>query len=259
MHQWNDDGIILTITRYGEQSAVVRVLTAEHGIYPGMVKGAFSKKARGVCQPGNAVHVHWQARLEEHLGHMQCELVQSITAQLLAAPLLLQLVNALTAMVITCVPERIPERDIYRRIHVIITAIHQGQADVNVLAKAYVEMEFTILQALGFGLDLRECAGMGKCPVEELIYVSPKSGKAVSREAGEPYKAKLLPLPAYLLHNADIPAELRQILDGLRLTGYFLEQWVLQPEGRKLPEARRTWVRSLERLLHAPAAHIQTG
>lgn len=248
MQQWTDTGIVLSASKYGEQSAVVRLLTAEHGVYAGMVKGAFSKKSRGIYQAGNVVHIHWQARLEEHLGQMRCELTQSITDRLLENPLALAVMNATTGVLLTCVPERIEEIKIYNFIKSIIDNIKLS--DESNMLHAYVLAEFTILHALGFGLDLSCCAGNGTRDPEALIYVSPKSGKAVSREAGEPYKAKMLPLPEFLKEGGahKIAPTMRQMLDGLTLTGYFLDAWVLRPEGKQLPEARVYLVEMLKKL-----------
>lgn len=247
MHQWDDEGIIISVSRYGEQSAIVRALTAEHGLYAGMVKGVYSKKWRGVFQPGNLVHIHWQARLEEHLGMMRCELLRSVTAQLLAEPLALRFVNAAAAMVLTTVPERIEERDIYNKLIALISTIN-AMDDAEKSLECYVWFEYTLLHALGFGLDLSECAATASTIAEELVYVSPKSGRAVSAAAGEPYKTRMLPLPAFL-RDGQTTRDMRQMLDALALTGYFLEAWLLQPEGKKLPAARQDLLDSLHRLL----------
>lgn len=247
MHQWDDTGIVIAVARYGEQSAIVRVLTESHGLSAGMVKGAYAKKSRGIYQPGNVLHVHWQARLEEQLGTLRGELLRSCTAQLLAEPFALRLVNAACAMVLACVPERVMEKIIYKYISDIIDNINLESMN-NERLLPYVRLEFALLQELGFGLDLSECAANGPCAREELVYVSPKSGRAVSREAGEPYKAKLLPLPAFLRDGEDTD-DMRQMLDGLTLTGYFLEAWVLQPEGKSMPDARRQLVQSVRAIL----------
>lgn len=245
MHQWDDTGIVIAVARYGEQSAIVRVLTAEHGLCAGMVKGVYSKKSRGIYQSGNQLHVHWQARLEEHLGAMRGELVSSVTARLLENGTALALMNAACSMVLACVPERLKEEVIYHNIIALISSINV-EDDIHKWLSAYVHLEFSLLQESGFGLDLSECASLGDVPLEELIYVSPKSGRAVSREAGEPYKAKMLPLPAFL-RNGENASDMRQMLDGLALTGYFLDAWVLHPEGKSLPDARKQLM-----------AHVQT-
>lgn len=243
MHQWDDTGIVIAVARYGEQSAIVRVLTESHGLCAGMVKGVYSKKSRGVYQPGNQLHIHWQARLEEQLGTMRGELLHSSTAQLLAEPFALSLMNAACAMVRACVPERIEEKIIYNDINEICTKVNL-ENDVCAWLLPYVRLEMSLLQELGFGLDVSECAATGAVAREELCYVSPKSGRAVSVAAAEPYKAKLLPLPAFL-RDGESTADMRQMLDGLMLTGYFLEAWVLQPEGKSMPDARRQLMKAI--------------
>lgn len=248
MLQWDDTGIVISVARHGEQSAIIRLLTRHHGLQPGMAKGVYSKKHRGTFQPGNVVHAHWQARLEEHLGFYACELQQSVTAQLLASPMALRVVNAMAAMVLLCVPERIEEEEIFIKINELISKVQLSDY-LSEWIQAYVDFEFTMLHALGFGLDLSECAATGIADPQELVYVSPKSGRAVCAEAGEPYKAKMLPLPAFL-RDGKSADDMRQMLDGLALTGYFLEAWVLSPEGRKIPEARIELLQSLRREIH---------
>lgn len=242
MHSWQDEAIVISVSRYGEQSALVRLLTAKHGLFPGIAKGAFSKSNRGIYQPGNKVHAHWQARLEEQLGQYRCELTLSSIAQLLQQESALHVMNAVCAFVLACVPERIDENVIFNKINTIIKII-QTSDDQLELFQRYAEFEFTLLQALGFGLDVSRCAATDAR--EDLIYVSPKSGRAVSREAGELYKTKLLPLPEFL-KNADEKPDLRQILDGLILTGYFLEGWILHAENKKMPEARTRLVQFIQ-------------
>lgn len=244
MHFWEDTGIVISVTKYGETSALLRVLTSHHGLFPGMVKGAFSKTCRGIYQPGNILHIHWQARLEEQLGQMRCELLKSSTAELLSDPYHLHLMNTVFAWIIHTVPERINERNIYKKIILLLDKIHSLNEDKAALLRDYVEFEFTLLHALGFGLDLSCCAATGQ--KAELVYVSPKSGRAVSRVAGQPYHAKMLPLPEFLQNPQKIP-DLPQMLDGLALTGYFLDSWVLQPEGKKVPEARYDLLRFLHK------------
>lgn len=236
MHQWEDNGIVISVTRYGEQSAIVRFLTQEHGLFPCMVKGALSKANRGMYQPGNLLHIHWQARIEEQLGHAKGELLQSITAELLQDGLALQVINAMGALVTAAVPERIKEKELFILFSDISSIIKSIHYDKTRLMRSYAEFEYALLQELGFGLDLDECAATGR--KDDLIYVSPKSGRAVCREAGEPYKARMLALPPFL-KTPESHAEMSQILDALTLTGYFLEGWVLQPEGRKMPDARQ--------------------
>lgn len=242
MQKWDDNGIVISVTRYGEQSAIVRFLTAQHGLFPCMVKGALSKNTRGMYQPGNLFHLHWKARIEEQLGQARGEMLQSVTAELLEDSMALQVVNSLCAMLLLAVPERIKEAELFIKINEILKIIKLSDYSKVALIRAYAEFEFMLLQELGFGLDLEECAATGR--KDDLIYVSPKSGRAVCREAGEPYKARMLALPEFL-KTPDVSAKMSQILDALALTGYFLEGWVLQPEGRKLPDARHRLMASV--------------
>ncbi|MCH2547908.1 MAG: DNA repair protein RecO [Alphaproteobacteria bacterium] len=245
MHQWDDEGIIISVSRYGEQSAIIRLFTENNGLFAGMAKGVFSKKMRGTFQSGNIVHAHWQARLEDQLGALRCELTQSIMPQLLNNAFALKLVNAACEIATACVPERIEEKEIYSKFMALINEINSMNEE-NTWLYRYVDLEFTILHALGFGLDLDQCAATGKCLSEELVYVSPKSARAVSAAAGEPYKHRLLPLPAFL-RDGQTTNNMRQMLDGLALTGYFLESSILHPEGRAIPESRKVLLRYLQR------------
>ena len=242
MQKWDDIGVVISVARHGEESAIVRVFTAEHGLAAGMVKGALAKRNRGIYQPGNRLHIHWQARLEEHLGQIRGELLHSLGPQLLTDPIALQVMNAACAMVLTCVPERMKYDAIHFYINRLIDEINSiDNSRVGVLG-AYVRLEMALLHSLGFGLDFTVCAANGPVEMDSLIYVSPKSGRAVSRDAGAPYKDKLLPLPAFLRDGAEavLPTDMRQILDGLALTGYFLEMRLLHPEEKRLPDARHS-------------------
>lgn len=252
MPQWDDVGIVLSVLPYGEQSAVVRLLTAEHGVFPGMVKGALSKKNRASFQPGNRLHVHWQARLDEHLGQFRCELEHSCAADMLASVLALRAINAITSLAATCLPERINERKIYNYVSELTLNVEAANDDVVAYASHYIRFEMALLEALGFGLDLASCAATGIEESEALVYVSPKSGRAVCAEAGKPYHDKMLLLPDFLkAGEARKTAEnLQQVLDGLALTGYFLESRVLRPDGKHLPNAREGWETELRR--HMP-------
>lgn len=242
MQQWSDNGIIISASRFGEQSGIVRVLTEQHGLFAGMVKGAFSPKKQGIFQAGNFVHVQWQARLEEQLGHMQCELLYSNTPLLLASSFALRMVNAMTSLILAILPERIEERAVYHASKFILSNI----IDEDKSHRYYAEFEMTLLQALGFGLDLEECAATGNKNQANLAYVSPKTGRAVCLEAGEAYKNRLFPLPKFLLDkNATVTQ--KDIIHCLNISGYFIEQWLLLPEGKKIPLARQEWVRCLQK------------
>jgi DNA repair protein RecO (recombination protein O) len=233
MH-WTDTAIILSTRKYGENSSVVRLLARQHGVYAGIVRGIHSKANRGVIQPGNIINCTWQARLSEQMGSFKCELLEANAA------LIMQDAGRLAALTSACgvIEASLPERHPYTRLYGLFQAFLAVLRDGENWQEEYVRLELELLAEAGFGLDLSECAATGVS--EDLIYVSPKSGRAVSREAGEPYKQKLLELPQFLLNSS--LARNEEILAGLRLTGYFLDSWLLTPHNRKLPVTRQRLV-----------------
>ncbi len=231
--QWADAAIILSSRKYGESSAVVRVLAREHGVFAGVVRGANSKNNRGIIQAGNVVSANWQARLSNQLGSFKIELLEAHAAHIMQDSAKLAALSSACAIVETALPERHPYPKIFAAFHELLhslTAIsptHDWQHD-------YIKFELSLLAESGYGLDLSECAADGV--TQDLIYVSPKSGRAVCNGCGEPYKDKLLPLPGFLTGNSH--DHLKEILAGMELTGYFLENSLLAPHGSKMPPAR---------------------
>lgn len=241
MH-WNETAIILSVRKHGENSAVLRVLAHQQGVFSGIAKGVSSKSNRGIFQPGNIVNATWQARLSEHLGTFKCELLEANTAFFMQDNGRLSALSAACALVESALPERHPYERLYALFLLFLHALKHEEGWL----KSYVLLELDILAEAGFGLDLSECAATGS--TQDLIYVSPKSGRAVSRIAGEPYKNKLFPLPAFLLRtdkkNDPNPAE---ILAGLDITGYFLDHWLLTPHHRKLPAVRERLIEMVKK------------
>lgn len=234
--QWNDKAIVLSLRRLGEHSGVAHVLTAARGLHAGVDKGAFGKRRQGVYQPGNIVEAHWQARLAEHVGTLTCELVEPVAARLLDSRAKLAAIQSATHMIERVMTEREPQPDVYQRMLVFLASLSYGTpAD---WLKAYVELEYTLLECAGFGLDLTSCAATGQ--TDDLHYVSPRSGRAVSREAGAPYHDRMLRLPQFLVKEAR--AEEEQLFDGIRLCGYFLNERVFIPRGASLPPVRDRFV-----------------
>lgn len=227
MQNWIDDAILLSARRHGESSVIVALLTRAHGRHAGLVRGGAGKAARGVLQPGNRVHATWTARLEEHLGHLTCDLLTAHAAAVLDDPGRLAALSAACAVTEAAVPEREPVPGLFAAWEALLAGL--GGDD---WAGAYVRWELALLADLGYGLDLSRCAATGVS--SDLVYVSPKSGCAVSAAAGAPYRDKLLPLPAFLLNGA--PALPAEAAAGLRLTGYFLRRHAL--DGAGLPAAR---------------------
>lgn len=244
--EWSDEGIVLAARRHGESAAIVTLLTHRHGRHAGLVQGGAGKRARGLYEPGNRLLATWRARLAEHLGHFTCELVEANAAQLLETPLRLAALSAATAVAESALPEREPHPGAYAGLLGLIAALTSpGHSDLD-WAMAYVRWELALLAELGFGLDLTECAATGAN--DRLVYVSPKSGRAVSAAAGEPYRDRLLPLPAFLTGPA--PASFDDVLAGLKLTGHFLARDVFGhgPHPRQgEPAARARLVERLSR------------
>jgi len=232
--QWNDTAIILSVRKHGENSAVVRALASQHGVYAGVIRGANSKSNRGIIQPGNIVNLTWQARLSEHIGSFKAELSKANTAHIMNDEMKLAALSSACAMIELSLPERHP----YPRLYQLFYRFLNDLLDDSDWLRDYVLLELDLLAETGFGLDLAQCAATGTDV--ELIYVSPKSARAVSKQAGEPYKEKLLPLPKFILENAvsETHLQYKEILAGLRLSGYFLEHSLLAPHNRKLPAVR---------------------
>ena len=226
---WRDEGIVLSFRKHGESAVIAHLLTQHHGRHAGLVRGGNSTKMRGVLQQGNELSVQWRARLEDHLGSFAIEFQEGHAARVLSDPGRLSAMLSACALVDLCLPEREPHPDIFATLRALLLALPDAA-----WAAEYVAWELSLLAELGFGLDLSMCAASGA--TTDLIYVSPKSGRAVSAVAGENFKDKLLPLPQFLVGKEVV--EPRDIADGLRLTGYFLDRHVLAPNAKLLPDAR---------------------
>ncbi len=230
MH-WSDEAIVLSVKPHGETAAVAEFFTRAHGRHLGLVHGGRSRKARPILQTGNHVDATWKARLAEHLGHVSLELRKGYAAAAMDDPLALSGLTSLCALA-----RLLPERDPHPSLYEITLFVLNFLEDATVWPALYVRWELALLEELGFGLDLSECAATGSN--DQLIYVSPKSGRAVSASAGEPYKEKLLALPQFLARTRNAAVTSADIANGLKLTGFFLETRVLQPRGEIMPDAR---------------------
>lgn len=235
--EWIDDGIVLGVRRHGESSAIAELLTRDHGRHLGLVRGGASSRMRPMLQPGNTVRAVWRARLDEHLGMYQLEGLQMRAATMLAASHAVYGVTHLASLA-RLLPERDPHQDIYE----LLDRILDDFDDVGVAAVHLVRFELAMLAEIGFGLDLSSCAATGVS--SDLIYVSPKSGGAVSRQAGEPWRDRLFRLPSFLSMEDDrrsgwADTDLR---DGFALTGWFLLRNVLEPRGQGHSDARAGFI-----------------
>ena len=242
---WTEQGIVLSARKHGENAAIVTLLTEPHGCHAGLVRGGSGKRLRGVLQPGNIVVAHWRGRLAEHLGSYTCELASgervgggATASQFFDDPLRLAALSSACAITEQSLPEREAHPPIYHGLMVLLDNL-----DAQDWASAYVKWEMGLLGELGFGMDLQNCAATGS--LKNLNYVSPKSGRAVCEEAAEPYRHLLLPLPEFL-KTPGACGDKEEILQGLALTGYFLEHHVLvQRSHQSLPTARRRLIEKL--------------
>ena len=235
---WIDEGIVIGARQHGEANAVLEVLTREHGRHLGLVRGGRSRRQRPVLQSGNVVKVEWKARLSEHLGNYTVELLDARAARSLDDAMALAGLSTLCALA-----RLLPERDPHAALCEAALIVLEHLEDAELWPSLLVRWEMALLDDLGFGLDLAACAATGRG--EELIYVSPKSGRAVSREAGEPYREKLLALPGFLRNGGGEGFESEGVLEGFALTGHFLRLYVFEPRGLAMPESRERLVHSL--------------
>ena len=234
---WESEGYVLSVKRHGETSAIIDVFTPDHGRHLGLVRGGVSRRMRPVLQPGNKIKVEWRGRLSEHLGTFTVEALSARVAELMDDRLSLAGLNSICAVARECLPEREPHLNVYSAFEVLLDNLHAP----DIWPALYVQWEAGLLTAMGYGLDLTRCAATGGN--DNLTYVSPRSGRAVSESAAEPYKDKLLPLPLFMLGQPFAPKE--DIAKGLALTGYFLETRVQWGINKTLPDARARMIKSL--------------
>jgi len=237
---WRDEGILLAVRTHGENSAIIEVFTATHGRHAGVVRGGTSRKMAPILQPGAQLDVAWRARLEEHLGSYIVELLRSRSAVAMSDRLSLAGLNAVTSLLSFALPEREHHPALYKRSMGVLDLLDQPA----IWPLAYLQWEMALLEDLGFGLDLTCCAVTGH--TENLIYVSPKSGRAVSAQGAGDWADRLLPLPPVMLDQGDAPDI--EIMQALHTTGHFLSAHLAAQMGnRPLPEARARLVNALTR------------
>jgi DNA repair protein RecO (recombination protein O) len=234
--EWTDDAFVLDARRHGESASIVTLLTPGYGRHAGLVHGGSGGRARGLYQPGNRLRVTWRGRLAEQLGHYSAELMQPHAATLLDDPLRLAGLQSACAIAESALPDREPHPAVFAGFEALLLAMPS-----DFWTTIYVKLEVGLLQELGFGLDLTCCALTGA--TQDLAFVSPRTGRAVSRDASAPYAGKLLALPPFLAPGGVAQdASLQDVLEGLRLTAHFLERHVLFPHHRPLPAARTRFI-----------------
>ncbi|AVO39789.1 DNA repair protein RecO [Pukyongiella litopenaei] len=237
---WRDQGILLSMRRHGETAAIIEMFTESRGRHAGVVRGGASRKLAPILQPGAQLDLHWQARLEDHLGSFRAEPLRSRAAAALSGRLALAGLNAVTALLSFSLPEREPHPRLYRETERLLDLL----GDDEIWPLAYLNWELALLRATGFGLDLSRCAVTGR--TEGLVYVSPKSGRAATEDGAGDWAGRMLPLPPCLLGQG--PAPDAEVARGLGTTGYFLTHRLAPALGNHpLPEARARFVEAFSR------------
>lgn len=227
--------MLLTARRHGEGAAVLELLTARHGRHLGLCRGGGSRRMAPLLQPGAQLSVEWTARLADQLGTYRAEPLKSRADAILSDRAAPAAAGAVAAMLHAFLPEREPAPAIYAA----TVALFDHLGTDPEWPELYAIWEMGLLAELGYGLDLTRCAATGS--MQELVWVSPKSGRAVSRSAGEPYADRLLPLPGFLRGVSG-----GRVQDGMNVTGWFLERWAAPAVGmERLPEARARLVAAL--------------
>ena len=233
--QWSDEALVLGSRKHGESAVVLELMTRAHGRHLGLVHGGRSKRLSPVLQPGNTVHAVWRARLDEHLGVFTVEAGEMRSARMIASRLALHGVGAMAALL-----RLVPERDPHPTLFDLAAALSDHLDDPNVAPALFARFELALLSELGFGLDLSECAATGAR--HDLAFVSPKSGRAVSRAAGEPYRDRLFALPAFMQGEFQEGPGLEEIRAGFALTEFFLRTHLFEPRGLPVPDERARFV-----------------
>ena len=235
--EWRDEGLVIGARRHGENAVILELMTRQRGRHLGLVRGGRSAAMRAALQPGNLVLAQWRARIEEHLGTFAIEPLDARAARFLDHGAALNGLATLAAL-LRLLPERDPHEELFELADEIVVRF----AVRDVAGMALARFELALLGALGFGLDLEVCALTGAA--DDLAWVSPKSGRAVTRHAGAPWRERLLPYPGFLQNN-DAVASAEEIVGAFRLTGYFLSRHVFAPRGMSLPAARALYLEAL--------------
>lgn len=242
--QWQDEAIILGVRRHGETSVIAELMTPLRGRHLGMVRSGRSRSMQPVLQPGNRVQATWRARLHEHMGEYRIEPLGLRASRLMESALAVYGVQAMAAL-LRLLPERDPHPHLFSALDVIL----ENLSDPVDAGELFIRFEMAVLNDLGFGLDLGECAATGTR--QDLVYVSPKTGRAVCRSAGAPWAPRLLVLPQFLVDGNGAAADCDNLRDAFRLTGHFLTRHVYEPRGIDGHATRDGFIQAVLKALEA--------
>ncbi len=237
--EWRDEGLVIGVRRHGESSAIVEAMTRAHGRHLGLARGGRSPRLKAALQPGNTLSLVWRARLDEHLGAFSIEPMALRAGRLMESGLALAGINYLGALA-----RLLPERDPHERVYETLSLIAEHLDDEALAPQLVVRFEVQMLAECGFRLDLGRCAATGTS--DSLAYVSPRSGRAVSAEAGAPWRDRLLPLPSFLREGAKLEPRpsAEDLADGFRMTGFFLARDLFAQRGEPLPDSRAAFLKA---------------
>lgn len=241
--EWSDDAVVLSVRPFGEHSAILEALTRTHGRHLGLLRAASSKRMRGMLEAGNRLAVHWRARLDQQLGNYDVELASSRAAHFFEDGLKLAGLSSACAVCAATLPEREGHERVYSALDGLLQLMTLQASPEWVTS--YVRFEIVLLEDLGFGLDLESCAVTGAR--EGLSYVSPKTGRAVTREGAGAYANRLLQLPPFLFDPVHV-ATLAELAAGLALCEHFLSRVLADAHGHELPPARRRFAERVGQL-----------
>lgn len=226
--QWTSQAIIIKYSQFNEDKLLCWLFSETHGLYKGLL--SLNKKTRNQIQLGNIVEATWRARLPEHLGTYYCELIKPLSMSIIEDRSKLSSILSLCSLLVASLPEKTIETTIYDHSISYLLALKDHQDWLL----DYLKLELNLLQELGYGLDLNSCAISGS--KDDLYYISPKTGRAASRSAGVEYHEKLLILPEFFTSNKDATKE--DVINGFKLTRFFLEKHLFKPYNKELPDDR---------------------
>lgn len=246
--EWRDRGLILSARKHGETSLILEAMTEAHGRHLGVVRGGRSRALRATVQPGDRVGLVWRARLEDHLGMYVVEADAQRAGRLIGSPMALHGLQWMGALL-----RLLPEREPHGALFAMADALADRLDDPRLAPELFVRFELAALAELGFGLAIDACALTGAH--DDLAYVSPKTGRAVARAPAEPWRDRLLALPAFIHAAVGAGAvDAQDLRAGFALTGHFLERDVFAPRGLVAPDCRAAFIAAALALL-APPPH----
>lgn len=233
--EWREEGVLLSVRPHGESAAIIETFSAGNGRFAGVVRGGASRRMAPILQPGAQLDLTWRARLSEHLGQFLAEPVRARAADVLGDRTGLAGLSSICALLAFSLPERAPYPALYAKSVALLDGLGAER-----WALAYLSWELDLLEQMGFGLDLTRCAVTGSS--EDLLYVSPKTGRAVSGAGAGDWADRLLPLAPSLVGGAD------DLAGGFAVTGHFLHAHLAASLGDKpLPAARDRLIKLLLR------------